>query len=180
MKTNVIASAPPVLAPAKSRPPAADPFKAHLIFAVGSELYACPIEPVDRVLRRADTPLQPAPAGAPPWVAGRLATNSGTLPVIALRSYWGIPGEHVQTIQDALLVVRLPGQSFVLLVESCLTVVSSLPPGTMKFPLPAELLGPRASGFDSVIYLQKSLLVTLQLHRLLSPEFKNLSVLEPA
>jgi chemotaxis signal transduction protein len=173
MRTNFTTLASPLRPTTRGGQPSASTFKAHLVFVVDTEIYACPINNIDRVLLRADAVMQPRSPAAPAWEVGRLATPHGVVPIISLRSLWGRP-ERPQTERDALLVVRLPDQNFVLLVDACLTVISSLPPETVSFRLPPQLRGSRGSAFETVIYWQESLLVTLQLNRLMSSEFENL------
>jgi chemotaxis signal transduction protein len=180
----MISSAPAII-PRPSFPPptrrwsqSSDTFKAHLIFVVATELYGCPIEHVDRVLRAADATLRPSAAAAPRWEVGRLPTQRGDLSVISLGRYWGLSTTSRNTDREALLVVRLSDQSFVLLVDACLTVVSSLPAGTVSFHLPPQLLGPQATAFDNAVLFQKSLLVTLQLDRLFPTELTHLGLAE--
>ncbi len=174
MNMNGIAFAPGSRAGAKSGRQRSVAIKAHVVFVVGSETYACPIDGVEHVLRRADAPVQPAAPGSPAWVAGQLVTPNGDVPIISLRVLWGVPGELAPTDRQALLVVRLAGRSFALLVEACLTVLSSLPADTVKFPLPAELRGPRGAAFETAIGWQQSLSVTVQLSHIFSSETQNL------
>jgi chemotaxis signal transduction protein len=169
----------PFIAPATRRlqaSPVAPPssVKAHLIFAVDGEYYACPIENIEHVLRRSDANVQPRSTNCPPWEVGRLARQTNDVPVISLRVLWGLPDQAAETGREALLVINLPDQSFALLVDECRTVISSLPPGTARFPLPTQLRGTRGAAFDTAIHWQNQLIVTVQLQKLLSSEFDGL------
>jgi chemotaxis signal transduction protein len=146
----------------------------YLVFIVGSEAYACRIDDVERVVRRADAPVEPSLDGAPAWEAGRLAgveqADDMKIPIISLRTLWGMPDAEQPTGKEALLVVRIQGQPYALLVEACLSVVAGFANEADGFHLTPALLGPRGSAFQRVIAWQKFLLVTLQLDKLLQTE----------
>lgn len=164
----------------RQKTPVAPPssVKAHLIFAVNGEYYACPIESIEHVLRRSDANVRPRTADGHPWEVGRLPRQTSDIPVISLRVLWGLPDQTADTGRAALLVINLPDQSFALLVDECRTVISSLPPGTARFPLPTQLRGTRGVAFETAIGWQGQLIVTVQLQKLLSSEFD--SLLAPA
>jgi chemotaxis signal transduction protein len=153
--------------------------KAYLVFVVGSEGYACSIQNIEHVLRRTDTPIEAGAGASLPSEIGRLAGRAGGVPIFSMHSLWGLPGEQPATEKEAILIVRLPGQSFGLLVQECRGVISDLPPEALRLPLPCVLRGTRGAAFETVVYWQKSLLVTVRLDKLLPSEFESLPASQP-
>jgi len=140
-----------------------------LIFAVDGQPYACPIERIQRLLRLADAVVRPGRPDDPAWEAGRLAGPSGEIPIVSLRSLWGLPPLEETAVVDrqALLVVEVVGQPRALQVDACLRVVPSLPPEPSRFRLSPEIKGARGQVFKTAIPWEKSLLVILEVNDLL-------------
>jgi chemotaxis signal transduction protein len=157
---------------AARRPAVADRVQAfpHVVFAVDAHPYACPITHIDRLLRRVDAPVRPSADGAPAWEAGRLVTAPEEIgiPVVSLRTLWVVPSSSPEPAAErqALLVVKISGGVFALLVDSCLCVLPALPPDSVRFQLPAALKGGRGSAFQAAMPWNKSLLVVLELEEL--------------
>jgi chemotaxis signal transduction protein len=168
VKTNSI-SMPIGRQPARRLAGRADGGQSHLVFEVGSDLYACPIGDVERLLRWADANIQPAAHAAPSWEAGSLVdeSNGVQIPVISLRALWGLPSEGARSDREALLVVRVSGKSVALLVDACLSVLPGLPADSARFDLPAPILGSRGKVFESAVAWHDSLLVILRINNLL-------------
>ncbi len=143
---------------------------AHLVFSVAGQPYACPIDRVQRLLRRADAPVKPGSADAASWEAGVLASaGEEEIPVLSLRALWGLPAlaEQAGIDRQALLVAEISGQRRALLVDACLKVVPWLPADTTRFRLPPALKGDHGRAFATAMPWEKTLLVLLELNDLL-------------
>lgn len=143
--------------------------QSHLIFEVDGEPYACPIHYIERLMRCADASIQPPLPDAPPWQTGRLLAEGqeSEIPIVSLRTLWGLPANVGPADREALLIVNLSGQILALLVDACLSVLPSLPADAGRFDLPAAIRGSRGAVFQSAVAWQDSLLILLQMNSLL-------------
>jgi len=174
MSTRAITVLPALRQPDEGRIPASTATKAYLVFMVGGEDYACSIDEVEHVLRLADTQLLSEKVSPMPWEMGYLELRNEKFLVYSLRALWNLPSVPA-TGREAILIVRLPNQTFGLLVDDCRCIIPSLPSDVIQFPLPYQLRGARGAALDTVIFWQESLLITVQPARLLSSEFETLA-----
>jgi chemotaxis signal transduction protein len=141
----------------------------HLVFAVDSQPYACPLTLVGRLMRYADAVVNPSPVGSPSWEVGSLEAGDSSLPVISLRTLWQLPPLENQggNERQALVVASIKDQPTALLVDSCLCVLSSLPFASGPFHVPPALKGAHGDAFQTITPWKGSLLVTLALDQLI-------------
>jgi len=144
---------------------------AHLIFDVDAQPYACPISIIQHLIRYVDVSITPSPAGASTWEVGRMVAESDTagIPVLSLRLLWGLP-DAVGTLnqsRQAILIVNLAGKQCALLVDNCRCVLTRLPEEQVEFHLSPELQSARGRAFKLATRWEDSLLVVLELDRLL-------------
>lgn len=160
--------------------------KAHLIFEVDAQPYACPISKIQHLIRYVDVSITPSPAEASIWEVGRLAMESDTvgIPVVSLRTLWGLSDAARTTNQSrqAILIVNLAGKQCALLVDSCRCVLTQLPEEQGQFHLSLELQSKRGRAFKLATRWGESLLVVLELDKLLEsrPEPVRRAALETA
>ena len=143
----------------------------HLVFEVDSEPYACPINKIQHLARFIDVSLQPSPAGHPAWEVGRLATETDAegIPVVSLRALWGLPRlrETANQARQAILIVTISGREHVLLVDNCRCVLPQLPSSRTRFHLSSALQSASGRSFKLATPWEHSLLVVLELDKLL-------------
>lgn len=145
----------------------------YLVFLLDSEPYACPVDGIHRLLRLEDAQVLPSADEAPSWEAGRLRLreqDASGIPIVCLRSLWGLPplARKADGVRRALLVVNVHGQQYALRVDACLSVISNLPPESNRFLLPAALKGTRGAAFRSATPWRDSLLVFLEVNKLMA------------
>ena len=143
----------------------------HLVFEVDSQPYACPINKIQHLARFIDVSLRPSPAGHPAWEVGRLVTEMDAegIPVVSLRALWGLPrlSETADLARKAVLIVTIAGQEHVLLVDNCRCVLPQLPSSGTRFHLSSALQSASGRSFKLATPWQHSLLVVLELDKLL-------------
>ncbi len=170
MITNLFSSAPVANARPEQPPSQSVVILPHLVFAIDSQPYACPVKGIERLMRFADTTVNPNPPGAPAWEVGQLEIEDRYLPVISLRSLWALPPLKTGIVEherQALVVATVESDTVAVLVDSCICVIPHLPPAASLFHLPAALKGARGLASEAVAPWNGALLVVLKLDRLL-------------
>ena len=131
-------------------------------FRLGDDLFAAPIEAVERVLR-----YQPPRAvpNLPPWIAGVIEYGERIVPVIDLRRRFDLPAVP-STPQMRLLVLTTGGEWAAVLVDAVLDVrtvqaADLVPPPPLFRGLSAEYL-------RGVMRRDEHLVIVLDSDRLLS------------
>ena len=131
-------------------------------FRLGDDLFAAPIEAVERVLR-----YQPPRAvpNLPPWIAGVIEYGERIVPVIDLRRRFDLPAVP-STPQMRLLVLTTGGEWAAVLVDAVLDVrtvqaADLVPPPPLFRGLSAEYL-------RGVMRRDEQLVIVLDSDRLLS------------
>ncbi len=145
------------------------PARPHLTFLIDGQPYACPIAQVQHLLRLVDAKTHEHPGECAPWETGICLELGGgdSIPIVSLRQLWGLP--PIQSgggDRQALLISDVQGQRIAFLVDACLCVLPRLP-GKARFQVPAALKGVRGVALKTATIWDKSLLVTIDLERLL-------------
>lgn len=158
----------------KTSPPNLEPrarTDPHLVFVIDSQPYACPVSQLGRLMRLADAPVKPSPAGAPAWEAGRLFITDEPegVPIICLRQLWGLPplSDQADHSHQCIIMVRHESAHYALLADASLSVISGLPPESSRFLLSQSLKGTRGTAFHSATPWGESLLVVVEMGKLL-------------
>ncbi len=121
----------------------------HVTFRVGTATYAVPAAQVLH-LESYET-ATPVP-GAPAYVAGLVQVRGRLVPVVDLRSRFGLPGvEH--SLDHRVVVVQSGARVAGLLVDSAREVVRIDP---ASFQKPPELVEQQAGGFIKGVATQSS------------------------
>jgi len=136
----------------------------HLVFEVDSQLYACPVAHLQRLMRLIDAKTSEATGNVPAYETGRLLAEGTDIPIISLRQLWGLPAlsRDAQHRQALLLLENQEGRvAFV--VDSCRCVLPQLPRQARPFDLPAPLKGLRGATFKTAVPWSGVLLITVDL-----------------
>jgi purine-binding chemotaxis protein CheW len=125
-------------------------------FRVGTQQFAIEIHSISEVI--SNCPITPIP-GAPKFVEGMVDLRGQLIPVIDLRTRFGIP--QTNTMQTRILILRSNQQKLGLIVDSAEQV----------YTIPEENIKPPPEGADFVLAVAKhenELFIILDLERLLS------------
>lgn len=131
-------------------------------FRLDRQLYALPLENVERALRMVAVTLVP---DVPPWVAGVINLHGQVVPVVDLRRRFGFPSKE-PALEDRLLVVQALEQTVALIVDE-VTEVLEVPAHQVESP-PLSLADARPVA--AVIRRDERLVLVLDATRLLPPE----------
>lgn len=145
------------------------PARPHLTFLIDGQPYACPIGQVQHLLRLVDAKTHEHAGECAPWETGTCLELAGgdSVPIVSLRQLWGLPLiQQGAGDRQALLISNVQGQRIAFLVDACLCVLPRLP-GKAHFQVPAALKGARGVALKTATIWDKSLLVTIDLERLL-------------
>jgi len=136
-----------------------------VVFTLGEEFYASPIEPVREILRIPE--IIPVPQ-ASPYVEGVMSYRGHVLTVINMRRFFDLKPSKPSPAQR-LMIVRLPSSLVGLLVDSVEEVVP-VTEGALE-PIP-ETAGNSLTrrGLAGVTRWKSRLVMLLDLFNLLSPE----------
>ncbi len=131
-------------------------------FRLDRQLYALPLENVERALRM--VAIVPVP-DAPPWVPGVINLQGQVVPVVDLRQRFGWPARE-PTLNDRLLVIQALGQKAALWVDEVAEVLEV--PSAQVEPPPQPLS--RSRPLAAVVRRGENLILVLDASRLLPPE----------
>ena len=131
-------------------------------FRLGDDLFAAPIEAVERVLRYQAPRAVP---NLPPWIGGVIEYADRIVPVIDLRKRFELPATP-NTANMRLLVLTTDGQWTAVLVDAVLDVRTVL--ASEVVPPPALFRGLSAEYLRGVIRRDDRLVIMLDSERLLS------------
>lgn len=85
-----------------------------VIFSIDEQQYALPLSAVERILRVVQvTPLPEAPE----IITGVINVQGRIIPVVNIRSLFGLPGREIN-LSDQLLIAHTPKNTLALLVET--------------------------------------------------------------
>jgi purine-binding chemotaxis protein CheW len=134
----------------------------HLVgFRLGRQLYALPLDHVERALRM--VAVTPVPE-APPWATGVIDLHGQVVPVVDLRQRFDQPPK-APALDDCLLVVQTQEQTIALVVDE-VTEVLEVP--AQQVEPPAEPLS-RSRPLVAVVRRGEGLILVLDATRLLPP-----------
>ncbi len=135
---------------------------AHLVsFRLGGQLYALPLDHVERALRMVSvTPLPEAPS----WVPGVIDLHGRVIPVVDLRQRFDQPPKKL-ALDDRLLVVQALEQTVALVVDE-VTGVLEVPAHQVEPP--ADPLS-QSRPLVAVVRRDEGLVLVLDATRLLPP-----------
>lgn len=145
------------------------PAQPHLAFMVDGHPYACPITQVQHLMRFVDARTHDQAGEAAFGEIGKTLSLGGAdnIPIVSVRRLWDLPPiAEGAGDRQALLIVDVNHRRTAFLVDSCLCVLPRLP-GTTRFKVPDALRGARGAALRTAAVWDKSLLVTLDLERLL-------------
>lgn len=131
-------------------------------FRLGDDLFAAPIEAVERVLRYQAPRAVP---NLPEWIAGVIEYGQRIVPVIDLRRRFELP-EQPNTPQMRLLVLASGGEWAAVLVDAVLDVRTVQ--ATELAPPPPLFRGLAAQYLRGVMRRDEQLVIVLECDRLLS------------
>lgn len=131
-------------------------------FRLGDDLFAAPIEAVERVLRYQ---VPRAVPNLPEWIAGVIEYGQRIVPVIDLRRRFELP-EQPNTPQMRLLVLTSGGEWAAVLVDAVLDVRTVQ--ATELAPPPPLFRGLAAQYLRGVMRRDEQLVIVLECDRLLS------------
>lgn len=146
------------------------PAQPHLAFLLDGHPYACPITQVQHLLRLLDAKTQDQPGEPALGETGKVLSLGGAegIPIISVRKLWGLPPiPESSGERQALLIADVNHRRMAFLVDACLCVLPRLP-GTTRFQLPPVLRGSKGAALQAATIWDKSLLVTIDLEKLLS------------
>lgn len=132
-------------------------------FRVGGDLYAAPIERVERVLRY-DAPRRIP--GTPEWVDGVIDYAGRVVPLLDLRRRFGVAG-GAGGAQSRVVVMSAGGAWMAVVVDAVLDV-RPLPDGLE--PPPPFFRGGGADAMLGMVRRGEALVVVLDVDRLLAPD----------
>ncbi len=136
----------------------------HVTFRVGSAEYAVNAEHVLHLESFTEATHVP---GAPAFVAGLVQVRGKLVPVVDLRTRFGL-GAVERTLDNRVIVVKVGTRVAGLLVDSAREVVRL---DEASFEPPPELLDNQASGFVKAVATQaKRLLLVVDVPRLIGEE----------
>ena len=136
----------------------------HVTFRVGSAEYAVNAEHVLHLESFTEATHVP---GAPAFVAGLVQVRGKLVPVVDLRTRFGL-GPVERTLDNRVIVVKVGTRVAGLLVDSAREVVRL---DEASFEPPPELLDNQASGFVKAVATQaKRLLLVVDVPRLIGEE----------
>lgn len=125
----------------------------HVVFRLGGELFAAPVESVDEIMPLpALTPIPRAPA----WLLGITNRRGDLLPVVEVRD-WLTCAPSPRTASTRLLVVALPEARVAVLVDATIEI-RPIPPEEV---LPAEGLAQRTNPHVSGVHFWAGRLVSI-------------------
>jgi purine-binding chemotaxis protein CheW len=138
--------------------------KLHVAFKVGTAEYVVPAEDVLHL--ESFTAATHVP-GAPAFVAGLVQTRGRLVPVVDLRSRFGLaPTER--TIDNRVIVVRVGARVAGLLVDSARDIVRI---DETTYEPPPEIVGVQAAGFvKAVTTVASRLLLVVDVPRVIGEE----------
>ena len=136
----------------------------HVTFRVGNAEYAINADQVLHLETFSEATHVP---GAPAFVAGLVQVRGKLIPVVDLRTRFGLAAAE-RTLDSRVIVVKVGSRVAGLLVDSAREV---LPLDEAAFEPPPELLGSHASGFVKAVAAQaKRLLLVVDVPRLIGEE----------
>jgi len=129
-------------------------------FRVGSELFAAPIDRVERVLRY-ETPRRVP--GTPSWIEGVIDYGGRVVPVLNLRQRFNLPATDLSA-PTRVIVVSAPGDWMAIVVDAVLDV-RALAPGELETP-PGLLRGAAFEAMGGMAHRGSDLVIILDIDRL--------------
>jgi chemotaxis signal transduction protein len=142
---------------------------AFLVFTVGGQEYACPVEQFTRVTRRQELEIYGVGEEPMPWWGGVVVEDGQVIPLVSLRGLWGYEAlsDSVNRSAQTVLFFETGPHCWALLLDACR--------GVERFPAvdPADLLlseqltGSNGAGFRTVVVRGGRLLVFVSLQHLL-------------
>jgi purine-binding chemotaxis protein CheW len=157
---TIASSALAETAPANLAQPERDGLAPFVSFRLDRQLYALPLDHVERALRM--VAVTPVPK-APPWIAGVINLHGRVIPTVDLRQRFGQPSRGAQA-DDRLLVVQAPERTVALMVDEVTEVLE----------MPAQQVDPardplsQARSLAAVIRQEEELILVLNVAWLLS------------
>jgi purine-binding chemotaxis protein CheW len=134
----------------------------HLVsFRLDRQLYALPLDHVERALRMVAITQVPE---APPWVAGVIDLHGRVIPVVDLRQRFGQSPKEPDP-DDRLLVVQAQEQTVAFMVDEVTDVLEMTVHQTESPPEPLA----RSRPLTAVIRRDEGLILVLDATRLLPP-----------
>lgn len=126
----------------------------HVAFRIGDAEYAVAAEDVLHLESFETATHVP---GAPPYVAGLVHVRGRVVPVVDMRSRFGLaPGER--TLDNRVIVVRVGSRVAGLLVDSAREVIQLDP---AAFEKPPEMIEQQSSGFVKAVATRGNRLILL-------------------
>ena len=138
----------------------------HIVFGVGEVDYVIPADEV--VVLDAFDGATPVP-GTPPWVTGLVQIRGDVMPLVDLRTRFGLPPLDADT-ETRVVVVRESGRTVGLLVERAREVVE-LAPGQLQ-PPPPGLSSDAGAFVRAVAQMDGRLLVQIDSGRVIGEEHR--------
>lgn len=89
-----------------------------VVFTLDEQRYGIPLTVVERVVRMVEITHLPA---APEYIRGVINVQGEIMPVLDLRSRFGLPPRPVE-LSDQLIIIRCAGRSLVLMTETACEV----------------------------------------------------------
>lgn len=157
---TIASSALAETAPASLAQPEGDGLAPFVSFRLDRQLYALPLDHVERALRM--VAVTPVPK-TPPWIAGVINLHGRVIPTVDLRQRFGQPRRGAQA-DDRLLVVQAPERTVALMVDEVTEVLE----------MPAQQVDPardplsQARSLAAVIRQEEKLILVLNVAWLLS------------
>jgi purine-binding chemotaxis protein CheW len=116
---TIASSALAEIAPVSLAKPKGESFAPLVSFRLDRQLYALPLDHIERALRM--VAITPVPE-APPWIAGVINLHGRVIPMVDLRQRFGQPSREPQA-DDRLLVVQTPERAVALMVDEVTEVL---------------------------------------------------------
>ncbi|MBE3595449.1 MAG: purine-binding chemotaxis protein CheW [Hydrogenibacillus sp.] len=135
-----------------------------IVFALGEERYAVDVQHVESIERLTDITRVPE---APPYVKGVINLRGVVTPVVDLRMKLGVTAKPFDA-ETRILIVRVGDLHVGLIVDRADDVVD-LPPSAVV-PPPEVVTTVRSTYVEGIAHLGESLVVLLNLTRVLSDE----------
>jgi purine-binding chemotaxis protein CheW len=159
---TIASSAFAEIAPASLAQPEGDGSAPFVSFRLDRQLYALPLDHVERALRM--VAITPVPE-APPWIAGVINLQGKVIPTVDLRQRLGQPSREAH-VDDRLLVVQAPERTVAVMVDEVAEVLAV--PAQQVEPIPDPLS--QSCPLEAVVRREEGLILVLRVTRLLPSE----------
>jgi purine-binding chemotaxis protein CheW len=159
---TIVSSALAETAPASLAQTEGDGLTPFVSFQLDRQLYALPLEHVERALRM--VAVTPVPE-APPWIAGVINLHGRVIPTVDLRQRLGQPSREAH-VDDRLLIVQVPQRTVAVMVDEVAEVLEVLAQQVEPAPDPLSQSCP----LEAVVRREEELILVLCVTRLLPSE----------